>query len=149
MKALALIFTVAALCPAISLKKDTERKRAPEFELKDRDGRVVRLSDYTGKVVLVDFWATWCLPCQDSMPWLNQLADKYGNEGLTVFGISMNEDGWTTVKPFIEKMHVTYPILMGTKRAAYLYGDVQDLPVAFFIDRERRVAAIHAGAPSR
>ena len=134
---------------AITLKNDVERKRAPDFELKNAAGQTVRLSDYAGKVVLVDFWATWCGPCKSSIPWMNELSEKYGANGFTVIGISMDEDGWRVVKPFAEKMKISYPILLGSKRAAYLYGDVDALPVAFFVDRNQRVAAIHSGAASR
>ena len=86
----------------ITLKKEGERKRAPDFELKDGEGKTVRLSDYAGKVVLLDFWATWCAPCRGSIPWMNELSATYGSAGLAVVGISMDEDGWQAVKPFMD-----------------------------------------------
>jgi peroxiredoxin len=146
-----LIGVLAAALPAvaINLKKESERKRAPEFELRTSDGKPVRLADYAGKVVLLDFWATWCTPCKSSMPWLNELHQKYGPEGFTLLGISMDEDGWSAVKPFVEKIEIKYPIVLGTKRVAYLYGDVEALPLAFFIDRNQRVAGIHLGPPGK
>lgn len=151
--ALALAAMVLLVAPpaagAIKLKKDGHRKRAPEFELKDVDGKNVRLSDYAGKVVILDFWATWCGPCKGSIPWLIELSEKYRDAGLVIIGISMDEEGWPVVKPFMEKMHITYPILMGSKRTAYLYGDVDSLPLAFFVDRNRHVAAIHLGTAGR
>jgi cytochrome c biogenesis protein CcmG/thiol:disulfide interchange protein DsbE len=134
---------------AINLKKETERKRAPDFELKDKEGKPVRLSDYAGKVVLLDFWATWCGPCKSSIPWFNEMYGKYGPDGFVVLGISMDEDGWTSVKPFMDKLPIAYPVVLGNKRVAYLYGEVDSLPLAFFVDRNQRVAAIHLGAPSR
>jgi peroxiredoxin len=143
--------TVTLRPPAygITLKKVPERKKAPDFELKDSEGRTVHLSDYRGKVVLLDFWATWCIPCKAEIPWLEELHKKYEAEGLAVVGISMDREGWPVVRPFLEKKGVTYPILLGNPRVAYLYGDVDALPVAFFVDREQRVAAIHPGAASR
>jgi thiol-disulfide isomerase/thioredoxin len=134
---------------AVTLKPEASRKRAPEFELKDSTGKAVKLSDYAGKVVLIDFWATWCAPCKSAMPWMNQLAAKYRGEGFEVIGISMDEDGWPKVQPFLNKVKVSYPILMGNKRVAYLYGDVDSLPLAFFVDRQGRVAAMHLGNASR
>ncbi len=153
-KRLALVALLASISGsaasgAITIKKEGERKKAPDFELKDGEKKVVRLSDYKGKVVLIDFWATWCGPCKAEIPWLIELSKRYQADGLAVIGISMDDEGWDVVKPFMEKMEITYPILMGNKRAAYLYGDVEALPVAFFVDREQRVAAIHSGAAGK
>ena len=134
---------------AIAVKKEGDRKRAPQFELPSAEGKTVRLADLAGRVVLIDFWATWCAPCKSSIPWMIELSDKYRDAGLTVLGVSMDEDGWPVVKPFVEKMRVSYPILLGNKRTGYLYGDVESLPLAFFVDRNQRVAAIHLGAASR
>lgn len=146
---LAMFLASHPLPGAIKLKKDGERKRAPDFELKNGEGRTVRLTDYPGKVILLDFWATWCAPCKASIPWMNELAESYRNDGLVVIGISMDEEGWSVVKPFAEQMKITYPILLGNPRVAYLYGDVASLPVAFFVDRNQRVAAVHLGAANR
>ncbi len=145
----AALLCVTLSASAITLKKEGARKRAPDFELPDASGKTLRLSDFKGKVVLLDFWATWCGPCRKSTPWMIELAHKYRDAGLVVVGVSMDEDGWPVVKPFIEQMKVTYPILLGTKRVAYLYGDADELPLAFFIDRQQRVAAIHLGAANR
>jgi peroxiredoxin len=147
--ALAILALLNGPASAITLKKEAERKRAPDFDLKDREGKTVRLSDYAGKVVLLDFWATWCGPCRSSIPWFNQLYAEYGSAGFVVLGVSMDEDGWTAVKPFMERLPMAYPVVIGNKRVAYLYGDVDTLPLAFLIDRNQRVAAIHLGPPSK
>lgn len=150
-KLVAAILLAASLSPAfaVSLKKESDRKKAPAFELKNAAGELVKLSDFQGKIVLIDFWATWCLPCKASMPWMNELAAKYKAEGVEILGISMDEDGWNVVKPFIEQMGVKYPIVVGNKRVGYLYGEVDNLPVAFFVDRNQKVAGIHLGAASK
>lgn len=147
---LAAVFLLAVCCAdAIGIRKESARKKAPDFELKNADGRTVRLSDYAGKVVLLDFWATWCTPCKVSVPWFNELQAKYADRGFTVLGIAMDADGWTAVKPFVENMRIDYPVVLGSSRVAYLYGDVEELPLAFFIDRSGRVAAIHLGPASK
>ena len=147
--AVALMLLPPGLPAAIAIKKEAARKRAPAFELQNSDGKTVQLSDYAGKVVLLDLWATWCTPCKNSIPWMIELADKYREAGLAVVGVSMDEDGWPVIKPFMDKMKITYPVLQGNKRIGYLYGDVDSLPLAFFLDRSQRVAAIHLGAASR
>ena len=147
--AIAVMLFPPASSAAIAIRKVAARKHAPAFELQDAEGKTVQLSDYTGKVVLLDLWATWCSPCKNSIPWMIELAEKYREAGLTVIGISMDEDGWPIVKPFMDKMKITYPVLLGNKRIGYLYGDVDSLPLAFFLDRNQRVAAIHLGAASR
>ena len=80
---------------------------------------------------------------------MNELASKYKADGVEILGISMDEDGWNVVKPFIEQMGVKYPIVVGNKRVGYLYGEVDNLPVAFFVDRNQKVAGIHLGAASK
>ena len=140
------VFALFALSlAAASLKKEKDRKRAPDFELKDPAGNIIRLSDYKGKVLLLNFWATWCVPCKTEIPWFIELASKYESEGLGVVGISMDEEGWAVVKPFVEKTGINYPVVLGSQRTAYLYGDIEALPVTFLVDRRQRVAAIHAG----
>ena len=133
----------------INLKAEVTRKTAPDFELADSNGKPVRLADYRGKVVLLNFWATWCGPCKTEIPWFVDFVNKYGAEGLVVIGVSLDSDRWTAVRPFMEKTGINYPVVIGSRRVTYLYGDVEALPVTFFIDREQRVAAIYPGSSSR
>ena len=128
-----------------STMPDKERKAAPEFELKDADGKTVRLSDYKGKVVLLDFWATWCGPCKIEIPWFIQFERQYKDHGFAVIGVSMDEEGWTVVKPFVSELAINYRILQGNDSTAQLYGGVDALPTTFLIDRDGRIAATHVG----
>ena len=143
-----LLLPVLPLAPE-SLTREAERQRAPEFELTDPHGDVVRLSDYAGKVVLLDFWATWCIPCKEEIPWFQEFERKYKGRGFAVVGVSMDEDGWTSARPYMARMGISYRVVLGDARTRRKYGSIDSLPVTFLIDRQRRVAAIHFGLVSR
>jgi peroxiredoxin len=134
---------------ATQLKPEKTRHAAPDFELKDADGKVVRLADYKGKVVLLDFWATWCGPCRIEIPWFTELQRKHKDKGLEVLGVSMDDEGWEVVKPFLADVGVNYRVLMGNDATAQKYGGVDALPTTFLIDREGKIAAVHVGLASK
>ncbi len=134
---------------AASVKADKDRKLAPDFALKDGDGKLVHLADYRGKVVLLDFWATWCGPCKIEIPWFMEMQRKNKDKGFEVLGVAMDDEGWETVKPFISDLGVNYRILMGNDMTAQLYGGVDALPTTFLIDRTGRIAAVHVGLASK
>jgi cytochrome c biogenesis protein CcmG/thiol:disulfide interchange protein DsbE len=117
---------------------------APDFALEDAAGNNLRLSDYRGKVVLLNFWATWCPPCQVEIPWFEEFARTYANQGFEVVGVSVDEDGWKSVKPFMEKLQISYPMVLADEGVAKQYG-ADNVPVTFLISREGRVAAKHLG----
>ncbi len=135
--------------PDQSVKADKNRHLAPNFALKDGDGKVVHLSDYRGKVVLLDFWATWCGPCKIEIPWFIDFQRKDQDKGLVVLGVSMDDDGWNVIKPFIKGLKMNYRVLIGDDKTAQLYGGVDALPTTFLIDREGRIAAVHVGLVDR
>jgi peroxiredoxin len=134
---------------AASVKPDNERKEAPEFTLKDADGKVVHLSDYRGKVVLLDFWATWCGPCKIEIPWFMDMQRKNKDRGFEVLGVSMDDEGWEVVKPFLADLQVNYRVVIGNDTTAQLYGGVDALPTTFLIDRGGKIAAVHVGLASK
>jgi len=131
------------------LKPAGERRPAPNFTLKDSAGRPVQLSDYRGKVVLLNFWATWCGPCQIEIPWFIEFEKRHRDQGFAVLGVSMDEEGWEAVRPFAERLGINYRILLGTEIVAQQYGGVDSLPTTFLIDREGRIAATHVGLTDR
>ena len=134
---------------AASVKPDNERKPAPDFTLKDANGKVVHLSDYRGKVVLLDFWATWCGPCKIEIPWFEEMERQNKDKGFEVIGIAMDDEGWEVVKPFIADLNVNYRIVIGNDSTAEIYGGVDALPTTFLIDREGKIAAVHVGLASK
>lgn len=110
---------------------------APDFELKDLNGKTVRLQDFRGKAVALNFWTTWCVPCKTEMPWLNQFQKQYGKDGFVVVGIAMDHSS-RPVKNFIAKLGVSYLVLMGTQPVADQY-QVKGYPLTFYIDRYGRI----------
>ncbi len=134
---------------AATVKPDKDRKDAPDFTLKDADGKTVQLADYRGKVLLLDFWATWCGPCKVEIPWFVEMQRKHKDKGFEVLGVSMDDEGWDVVKPFLAKLGVNYRVVMGNDATAQLYGGVDALPTTFLIDRGGRIAAVHVGLTSR
>ncbi len=134
---------------AVGMKTEKERKTAPDFALKDSTGRTVKLSDFRGKVVLLNFWATWCGPCKIEIPWFMEFEQKHKDQGFVVLGVAMDDDGWDVVKPYLERQRVNYRVVMGTPEIADLYGGVESLPTTFLVDREGRIARIHIGLVSK
>lgn len=149
---MALLLAACTTAPRESrsgVKEERERKTAPNFSLQDADGRTVQLSDYKGKVVLLNFWATWCGPCKVEIPWFVEFERKHKDKGFAVVGVSMDDDGWQAVKPFVSELGINYRILMGSDSIAQLYGGVDSLPTTFVIDREGRIATVHVGLVSK
>ena len=130
---------------AQSVRPDKDRKTAPEFSLKDANGVPVKLSDFKGKVVVLNFWATWCGPCKVEIPWFIEFEQKHKDQGLVVLGVSMDDDGWASVKPYIENAKVNYRVVIGTDRVGEMYGGVESLPTTFMVDREGKIASTHIG----
>ena len=116
------------------------RKPAADFTLRDANGTAVKLSDYRGKVVLLNFWATWCGPCTLEIPWFIEFEQQYKTQGFAVIGVSMDEEGWNAIKPYMTAHKMNYRVLLGDDSVSQLYGGVDSLPTTFLIDRKGRVA---------
>ncbi len=146
--ALAAAFSLAG-CSKASQKSAAQSNSkldlAPEFKLQDANGQTVRLSDYKGKVVLLDFWATWCGPCKVEIPWFMDFEKEFKDRGFTVLGVSMDEDGWKVVKPYMADMKMNYPVLLGNDDVSAKYGGLDSLPTTLLIDRQGRVVSKHIG----
>ena len=112
---------------------------APDFTLESLDGKSVRLSDLRGKAVLLNFWATWCGPCKIETPWLVELQNQYGSQGLQVIGVAMDDSGKDEIAKFAKDMGVNYPVLLGKEAVGDAYGGVPALPESFFIGRDGKI----------
>ena len=135
----------ARTTPSSTYVKPGDRELAPDFTLNDATGNAIRLSESRGKVVLLNFWATWCAPCKQEIPWFVEFQQSNKQRGFAVLGISMDEGGWSSVKPYIDEKRVNYPVMIGNDKVAGLFGGLQSIPLTLIIDRAGRVAAIHAG----
>ena len=120
----------------------------PEVAFKDLDNKDVALAQYRGKVVLVNFWATWCDPCREEIPWLIEMQQKYGPKGFTVLGVAMDEEGKSVVAPFVakeqfsaggQKQSMNYPIVIGTEEIASKFGGLLGYPTSVLISRDGKV----------
>jgi len=122
---------------------------APDFSLASLDGKTLKLSDYRGKAVLLNFWATWCEPCKVEMPWFVDLQKKYGPQGLQVLGVAMDDAPTKDIADFAQKMNVNYPIVIGKEEVGTQYGGVQYLPSTFYISRDGKIIDRVFGLVSR
>ncbi len=139
---LASIFPTASQLQPVA---NSHGKAAPAFELKDLDGRIVKLSDFKGKVVLLNFWATWCPPCREEIPDLIALQNKYRDKGLVVLGVSLDQKGPAPVKSFVGRMKINYPVVIGDEKTAMNYGGIQAIPTTFYVDRNGKIAGVQEG----
>jgi peroxiredoxin len=148
----AAIALVHAQTPAVSATvptAPTTPETAPGFHLKTLDGGHVSLADYKGKVVIVNFWATYCVPCKTETPWFVQLQKEHAAEGLQVIGITMDEPENKRLPKFVADMGVNYPIAFGDYDLADSYDHVQALPVTFLITRDGKIAKTIRGIESK
>jgi thiol-disulfide isomerase/thioredoxin len=131
------------------LAGDVKGKVAPDWELNTLDGKPVRLSDYRGKAVLLNFWATWCEPCKIEMPWFVELQKEYAGQGLAIVGVAMEDTKNEEIADFAKKMGVNYTILRGKEAVGQAYGGVEGLPTTFFIGRDGKLVDQSTGLVSR
>jgi peroxiredoxin len=116
-----------------------DRRSAPDFVLRDLNGKSVKLSDFRGKVVIVDFWATWCPPCRMEIPHFVALQKQYKSQGLEIIGVSLDQGGVQVVKPFAEQNQINYTMLVDGMSVASMYGGIQSIPTTFVLDKNGRI----------
>jgi peroxiredoxin len=158
-----LVAGISGSCPAcsaitnlvgLSSSDETESGSAsgsamPSWELANLQGQLVRSADFEGKVVLLGFWATWCPPCRKEIPGFIELQERYGDAGLVVVGVSLDEGGPAAVAPFVSKEGINYPVVMGDSTIVGAFGGIPSIPTTFVIDRDGRIAERHVGYVSK
>lgn len=148
MRKLAVFVALAGLAIAIYAARHNGSRRshiATEQAFTDLNGNAVRLSDYKRKVLLVNFWAAWCVPCREEIPQFVQLQDKYRDQGLQVIGISI-DDTESELRDFYRKHNMNYPVVPGDQKTADAFGGVLGLPTTFIIDRKGQVRSRQVGS---
>ena len=128
-----------------SSEGDDQAQKAANFILPDLDGNLIRFSDLKGKVIILDFWATWCPPCRDELPHFKSLYQQYQGQGLEIVGIALDQGGVRVVKPFIEDNEITYTILISNQEVTEAYGGIRGIPTTFIIDRQGRIIEKYVG----
>lgn len=114
----------------------SSKQLAPNFSLKTADGTTIELAKLKGKVVVINFWATWCPPCRAEIPDFIRIQEQYKNKGLVIVGISLDQKGWPAVNSFAEKTKFNYPIVLGNEDIVNAYGGIEAIPTSFFIDKK-------------
>jgi cytochrome c biogenesis protein CcmG/thiol:disulfide interchange protein DsbE len=129
----------AAIAASVIFNPNGAENAAPNFKLTSTDGKTIELSNYRGKVVILDFWATWCPPCKAEIPDFIKLYSKYKKDGFQMLGISVDQGGLDAVKPFMKEYGVNYPIMLATENVINEYGGIRGIPTTFVIDKEGRI----------
>ncbi len=141
--AAALMIGLAAMgCGA---QEASSRKPAADFNVKRLDGQTLQLSALKGKVVLLDFWATWCPPCRAEIPHFKELYDQYKGKGLEIIGLALDQDGEATVRSFAQQNGIQYPLAMGSQALTQAYGGILGIPTTFLIDKQGKIAQKYIG----
>jgi peroxiredoxin len=146
--AVVVISSAARLCGQDALGETTAASMAPampDWELKATDGKPVRSADFKGKVVVLDFWATWCGPCRAEIPGFIALQKRHEQEGVAVIGVALDDGGAETVKRFAQKEGVNYPVVLADEETQRVFGGIEAVPTTFIIDRAGQIVKKHVG----
>jgi len=134
---------------ALPTWSEGRQDKAPGFSLKTHEGKTVDLAKLKGKVVVVNFWATWCGPCRQEIPGFIEAYKTYKPKGVEIVGISLDEGGWDVVQPYVTRASISYPVVIGDQALTEAYGGITAIPTTFIINKEGRIAGKHVGYLSR
>ncbi|MBR9978657.1 MAG: TlpA family protein disulfide reductase [Bacteroidetes bacterium] len=140
------IFLATALFFTAVLMQAQVGEEAPAFSLKDKEGKTFSPESLKGKIIVLNFWATWCPPCRAEIPAFKNVYEKYKSKGVEILGVSLDHKGWSVITPFVDKYKINYPVVLGGAEIAKAYGNVRSIPTTFIIDRDGNVVGSHVGA---
>jgi cytochrome c biogenesis protein CcmG/thiol:disulfide interchange protein DsbE len=142
---ISVLFLFLAFVLAATTAHGQKESKAPNFVLTTAAGDTVELARLKGKVVLVNFWATWCGPCRKEIPGFLEVYKKYKSKGLEIVGVSLDEKGFEVVTPFVKKNEITYPNVIGHAKLAEAYGGMRFIPTSFLVDKQGNIVKKHMG----
>lgn len=140
-----LLFACARTEPSATKETSSASAPSPSWKLNDVEGHPVTSEQFRGKVVILDFWATWCPPCRQEIPGFVALQKQYGDRGLVVIGVSLDQKGPPVVKDFMEQFGMNYPVVMGDQAMVDAFGGIEGIPTTFIINRQGHIMAKHVG----
>ena len=130
-----------SLSTDVSIQSADKTAEAPDFTVYDLENKPLRTADFKGKVVLLDFWATWCPPCLEEIPHFKKLHLQYSSQGLVILGVSLDEAGRDHVKEFVKENSIPYPIAMSNDKIVKDFGGIRGIPTTFVIDRDGKIVS--------
>ena len=140
-----LVTLMVCACGGQENQSGPDSRAAPDFALKDLKGGICRLADLKGKVLVLNFFATWCGPCRQEIPDLVRLYERFQDKGLEIIGVSLDQEGEAVLRPFIKRYGITYPVVLGTTEVVLDYGGVKGIPTTFFIDHNGTISNYFVG----
>ena len=140
-----LVTLLVCACGGREEQSEPASRAAPDFALKDLKGGICRLADLKGKVLILNFFATWCGPCRQEIPDLIRIYERFQDKGLEIIGVSLDQEGESVLRPFIKRYGISYPIVLGTREVVLDFGGVEGIPTTFFIDHNGSITNYFVG----